>query len=184
MRVVLREDKISVLRRTFGVVFLSIALGVALLLEDYFTCSYGIVNTSCGQDMGPSNIWNTPLPVGIFFVTVFTISGLFFGFFSGKQSVSGGHLNLENFVMGIRVRSTSLANFADYNEVRVTVTKAFGQMTYHIIVNVPEKEVHIVELVGSRDVKLVAYFQDAEEAKIYIDKLVGASGLPLKEVVV
>ena len=105
-----------------------------------------------------------------------------FGFFSGKQSVSKGHLNLENFVMGIRVRSTSLANFADYNEVRVTVTKAFGQMTYHIIVNVPEKEVHIVELVGSKDVKLVAYFQDAEEAKIYIEKLVSASGLPLKEV--
>ena len=137
---VLREDKISLLRRLFGVTFLSIALLIALLLEDFFKCSYGIVNTSCGQDMGQSDIWSTPLPVGVFFVTVLTICGLFFGFFSGKQTVHGGHLNLENFLMGIRIRRTSLANLADYSEVRVTKKKGFGQMTYHAI-RVAERDV-------------------------------------------
>ncbi|MDC0253417.1 hypothetical protein OAK75_00865 [Bacteriovoracales bacterium] len=177
---VLREDKISLLRRLFGVTFLSIAFLIALLLEDYFKCSYGFV--SCQQGMGNTDIWSTPLPVGIFFVTVLTISGLFFGFFSGKQTVHGGHLNLENFLMGIRIRRSSLAKLADYSEVRVTKKKGFGQMTYHAI-RVAERDVWHVQLVGS-DAVTVGYFQDEEIARPYVEKLVSASGLPLKEIVI
>ena len=57
-------------------------------------------------------------------------------------------------------------------------------MTYHIIVKTPEKDVFLIELVGRKGKRIVAYLQDAAIAKPYTDNLVKATGFPLKEVLV
>ena len=146
MEYTLREDKISLLRRSFGVLFLSIAFLITAILLDYFHCTFEVFNDSCGTGNNTinQNIFETPLPVGIFFITILTLCGSFFGFFHGRQSVGKGNIYLENFLCGIRFRRTVLANLSLYNEIRVTSSKAFGQMTYHIIVRVPEKEVQVL----------------------------------------
>ena len=187
-RNVIHEDKISLLRRSFGVVFLSIAALITVVLMDHFNCTFGVFNDSCGQlspgmrPMTNQNIFNTPLPIGIFFITVLTICGCFFGFFHGKQSVHLGYLNVDRYLFGIRFNSSRLAKLSDFNEVRVMSQKGFGQMTYHLI-RTPEKDTFRIELVGPKEMKLVALFLDPMLAKSYTDNLVKVTGYPLREVV-
>ena len=188
MDVFVHEDRISFRRRLFGVICLSIVSLIIAMLLDYFQCTFGVINDTCGQTfpgMGNHNksLWNSPLPIGVFFICVLTLVGSFFGFFHGKQVVSRGHLMVENYIFNIRFRRASLANLAEYNQVRVTSQKGFGQMTYHIIVKTPEKDVFLIELEGSKGKRIVAYLQDESIAKPYTDNLVKATGFPLKEVV-
>tara|TARA_Y100001954_G_scaffold239623_1_gene316896 strand:+ start:15152 stop:15724 length:573 start_codon:yes stop_codon:yes gene_type:complete len=188
MDVFVHEDKVGFRRRLFGVITLSMALIITLLLVDYFHCTFGVVNESCGQTYpGMENqnksLIDTPLPIGIFFIFVLTVVGGFFGFFHGKQVVSRGHLMVERYIFWIRFSRASLANLTDYNEVRVTSQKGFGKMTYHLI-RTPERDVFLIELVGIKGKRIVAYLQDAVIAKAYTDNLVKATGFPLKEVLV
>ena len=176
MDVFVHEDKISFKRRLFGVVSLSLAFLILGILFD-FKCLFQ--DGPCG-----TSPHSAALVFGIFFSGILILLGGFFGFFHGKQVVCRGHLMVENYLFGIRFRRESLANLSDYNEVRVSSQKGFGQMTYHIIVKTPEKDVFIIELVGHKGKRIVAYLQDVNIAKPYSENLVKATGFPLKEVLV
>ena len=121
--ILIHEDKISLLRRAFGVVFLSTATLITVMLLDHFQCTFGVFNDSCGQvaaGMKPptnQNIFDTPLPIGIFFVTVLTFCGLFFGFFHGRQTVFKGHLHVERCLFGFCFNRGSMANLSLYGRL-------------------------------------------------------------------
>ena len=191
--IIVREDKISFLRRLFGVSCFLIALFMLSFGLDSSLCLLsGAFEKSCHQmnidhpnfDLikkslteRPTLLLKGPLGIGLLFFFIFSFTGTFFGFFHGKQVFFKGQLILKNYLFGFCIRTKVLATLSQYKEINVT--KEVGSM---IKAHGSEKEVITfpVRLVGESGPQIVGVFLKYEDAFNYGEALAKASHIPLK----
>ena len=188
---VIYEDKISLVRRFFGVSFLLIAfliLGITLdmslcLLSGFFESSCKYMNVEhpdmelIKDVLSHKNVklLNGPLGFGAIFFLIFSVAGTFFGFFHGKHVFLKGKLVLKVHLFGFCVRSKTLAVLSKYQEIKIKIETGFTTGRHGN--DLPGRDVFHVFLMGSED-KLISVFLNYEVAKSYGEKLSSATGLP------